>query len=312
MDGFKDYFIAEFVDEYVSGLITRREAIRKLAAVTGSVAVAASILAACTPAQPPAQPSPAGPSPAPTTPPTPQAGVTVPPDDPAIEAAAVSFPAEDGATILAYLSRPRGAGPFPAVMVCHENRGLVEHIKDVTRRLAKAGYVGLAPDLLSREGGTDRLDSTQVPGILGNVPPTRFVQDFQATFRYLQAQPFVRRDRIGMVGFCFGGGVTWRVATKLPELRAAVVFYGPNPPLEDVPGIQAPVLAIYAERDNFVNPGIPAIENAMRQNGKVFERVIYPNTDHAFHNDTGPRYNAGAARDAWSRTLAWFERYLKA
>ncbi len=309
MDGFKDYFIAEFIDEYVSGLITRREALRKLAAVTGSVAAASSILAACTPGPAPAQPSP---PPAPTPGSTPQAGVTVPPDDPAIEVAGVSFPAEDGGAVAAYLSRPRGPGPFPAVMVCHENRGLVEHIKDVTRRLAKAGYVGLAPDLLSREGGSDRLDAAQIPGILSNTSPTRFVQDFQAAFNYLQAQPFVRRDRIGMVGFCFGGGVTWRVATKLPGLRAAVVFYGPNPPLEDVPGIQAPVLAIYAERDNFVNPGIPAIENAMRQHNKVFERVVYPNTEHAFHNDTGPRYNAEAARDAWARTLAWFERYLKA
>jgi len=309
MDGFKDYFIAEFVDEYVSGLITRREALRKLAAVTGSVAAAGSILAACAPSPAPTQPPP---SPKPTSQPTPQAGVTVPPDDPAIEVAGVSFPAEDGASVMAYLSRPRGAGPFPAVMVCHENRGLVEHIKDITRRLAKASYVSLAPDLLSREGGTDRLDAAQVPGILGNAPPTRFVQDFQAAFNHLQAQPFVRRDRIGMVGFCFGGGVTWRVATKLPGLRAAVVFYGPNPPLEDVPGIQAPVLAIYAERDNFVNPGIPAIENAMGQHNKVFERVVYPNTEHAFHNDTGARYNAEAARDAWARTLAWFERYLKA
>jgi len=307
MDGFKGYFIAEFVDEYVSGLITRREALRKLAAVTGSVAAASSILAACSPSPPPTQPLPT-----PTPQPTPRPGVTVPPDDPAIEVADVRFPAEDGAAVMAYLSRPRGAGPFPAVMVCHENRGLVEHIKDVTRRLAKAGYVGLAPDLLSREGGTNRLDGAQIPGILSNTPPARFVSDFQAAFKYLQAQPFVRRDRIGMVGFCFGGGVTWRVATKLPGLRAAVVFYGPNPPLEDVPNIQAPVLAIYAERDNFVNPGIPAIENAMRQHNKVFERVVYPNTEHAFHNDTGPRYNAEAAQDAWARTLAWFERYLKA
>ncbi len=309
MDGFKDYFIAEFVEEYVSGIITRREALRKLAAVTGSVAAASSILAACAPGPPPTQPVP---TPAPTPQPTPRPGVTVPPDDPTIEVADVRFPAEDGAAVMAYLSRPRGAGPFPAVMVCHENRGLVEHIKDVTRRLARAGYVGLAPDLLSREGGTDRLDGAQIPGILSNTPPARFVQDFQAAFNYLQAQPFVRRDRVGMVGFCFGGGVTWRVATKLPGLRAAVVFYGPNPPLEDVPGIQAPVLAIYAERDNFVNPGIPAIENAMRQHNKVFGRVVYPNTEHAFHNDTGPRYNAEAARDAWARTLAWFERYLKA
>lgn len=135
--------------------------------------------------------------------------------------------------------------------------------------------------------------------------------DFQAGLRYLQGQPYVRRDRIGMVGFCFGGNVTWRVATKTPELGAAVPFYGPNPPLEDVPGIQAAVLAIYGELDNFVNAGIPAIEAAMAQHGKTFERVVYPNARHAFFNDTRPAYNAEAAQDAWTRMLGWFERYLK-
>jgi carboxymethylenebutenolidase len=130
---------------------------------------------------------------------------------------------------------------------------------------------------------------------------------------YMQSQPYVQKDRVGMVGFCFGGGVTWRVATKMPELRAAVPFYGPNPPLEDVPQIRAAVLAIYAERDQRINQGIPAIEEAMARHGKTFEKIIYPNADHAFHNDTNPqRYNAAAARDAWAKTLAWFDRHLKA
>jgi carboxymethylenebutenolidase len=115
-----------------------------------------------------------------------------------------------------------------------------------------------------------------------------------------------------MVGFCFGGGITWRVATKTPELRAAVPFYGPNPPLEDVPGIRAAVLAIYGENDANINRGIPAIEEAMKANGKIFEKIIYSNAGHAFHNDTGANYNPEAARDAWAKTLAWFERYLKA
>jgi carboxymethylenebutenolidase len=195
-------------------------------------------------------------------------------------------------------------------MVCHENRGLTEHIKDVTRRLAKAGYVALAVDLLSRNGGTAALSSDEVPTILGNTPSDQFVQDFLNGWRYLQDQPFAQADRVGMVGFCFGGGVTWLMATRMPELRAAVPFYGPHPAVEEVPNIQAAVLAIYGERDQRINQGIPAIEEAMQQNNKIYEKVIYPDADHAFHNDTGPRYNPEAARDAWRRTLEWFDNYL--
>jgi carboxymethylenebutenolidase len=113
-----------------------------------------------------------------------------------------------------------------------------------------------------------------------------------------------------MVGFCFGGGVTWLAATQIPELRAAVPFYGPHPPLEDVPGIQAAVLGIYAGNDQRINQGIPEIELAMQENGKTFEKIIYPNTDHAFHNDTGTRYNPEAAKDAWQKTLDWFGEYM--
>jgi carboxymethylenebutenolidase len=240
---------------------------------------------------------------------TPAAG-TVSPDDPAILAGAVEF-AADGETLLGYLSRPRGEGVYPVILVCHENRGLTEHIQDVTRRLAKAGYVALAVDLLSRLGGSEALGADQVPGALGNIPPEQFVQDFLSGWRYLQGQAFAQAERVGMVGFCFGGGVTWRVATRMAELLAAVPFYGPHPPVEDVPKIQAAVLAIYGELDQRINQGIPAIEEAMQKNGKIYEKVIYPGADHAFHNDTGPRYKPDAARDAWDRTLGWFERYVK-
>ena len=150
-----------------------------------------------------------------------------------------------------------GDGSFPAVMVCHENRGLNEHIRDVARRFAKAGYVGLAIDMLSRQGGTDAAGgASSAPGLLSNIPPQQFVDDFKAGLLFLQSQAFVAPDRIGMTGFCFGGGVTWRCATQIPELRAAVPFYGPNPPLENVPKIQAAVLAIYAEQDRRINAGI--------------------------------------------------------
>jgi carboxymethylenebutenolidase len=128
---------------------------------------------------------------------------------------------------------------------------------------------------------------------------------------YLQSQPFAEARRVGMTGFCFGGGVTWRVATQMPELLAAVPFYGPHPPVEDVPGIQAAVLAMYGELDSRINSGIPDIERAMLENSKIYQKMVYPNADHAFHNDTGSRYNPEAARDAWERMLAWFEQYLR-
>ncbi len=322
MNDFQRYLADEFAEDYQEGRLSRRQALKLIASVTGSVVLANSILAACAPlnptgtassletAAPPLQTAPAN-TPAASAAPgnTPPASGTVSPDDPAVQAAMVEFPGE-GATLQAYLARPKDEGAFPVVLVCHENRGLTEHIKDVARRLAKAGYVALAVDLLSRQGGTGTLNPDQVPGALGNTPPDQFVQDFLSGWRYLQDQPFAQAERVGMVGFCFGGGVTWRVATRMPELKAAVPFYGPHPPVEDVPGINAAVLAIYGELDQRINQGIPAIEEAMRQNNKIYEKVIYPNADHAFHNDTGSRYNPEAAQDAWKRTLAWFGQYV--
>jgi carboxymethylenebutenolidase len=196
------------------------------------------------------------------------------------------------------------------VLVCHENRGLTPHIEDVTRRFAKAGYVGLAVDLLSRQGGSAAVGADNVPGALGQSTPEQFVADFRSGWEYLQTQPFADTDRVGMVGFCFGGGVTWQVATQMPELRAAVPFYGPPPPTDQVPNIQAAVLAIYGGLDTRINGSLPTMEAAMAENGKVFEPVVYEGADHAFHNDTGSRYNAEAAADAWGRTLAWFGQYL--
>ena len=200
---------------------------------------------------------------------------------------------------------------FPGVLVCHENRGLNEHIRDVARRFGRDGYVALALDMLSRQGGTDAAGgASSAPGLLSNIPPQQFVDDFKEGLRHLQSLAFVASDRIGMTGFCFGGGVTWRCATQIPELKAAVPFYGPHPPLDDVPNIQAAVLAIYAEQDQRINAGIEAIEGAMQEHDKVFRKIIYPNTGHAFHNDTGSRYVAEAAQDAWQQMLAWFAEYV--
>jgi carboxymethylenebutenolidase len=230
-----------------------------------------------------------------------------------MEARQVEF-AGQGATLKGYLVTPMGGGPFPAVLVCHENQGLTEHIRDVTRRLANAGYVGLAVDLLSREGGTESItDRARISGVLGNQALVgQFVQDFQDGMRYLQSQTFVRGDRIGMTGFCFGGGVTWEVATKTSELRAAVPYYGSKPEnLDDIKNIQAAVLAIYGELDTRINRDIPDLQASMAEHDKTFVWVIYPNARHAFHNDTGGSYNEEAAKQAWARTLE-YSIYLRA
>lgn len=236
---------------------------------------------------------------------------TVSADDPAVTASDVQFPGSDGQTLLAYLARPSAGGPNPVILVCHENRGLTDHIRDVTRRLAKAGYVGLAVDLLSRQGGSAQVGSENVPGALGNIEPDQFVQDFLSGWEYLKGQDFAQADRVGMVGFCFGGGVTWRVATKMPELRAAVPYYGPPPPVEELASIQAAVLAIYGGNDARINASIPEVEAAMQAHQKTYEKRVYEGADHAFNNDTSPRYNAQAANDAWLRALTWFDQYVR-
>jgi carboxymethylenebutenolidase len=316
---FQTYLTEEFAEDYRDGRLPRREALKLIASVTGSLVLAESVLAACgpTPAALEATSGPlattAGPQPAASGAPasTPTAGVSVAADDPAVEAKDVMFPSGE-AQVTACLARPRGDGRYPVVLVCHENRGLTDHIRDVARRLAKAGYLALAVDLLSRQGGSAAVGYDAAPGALGNQPPDQFVQDFVNGWHYLKGLPYADADRVGMVGFCFGGGVTWLVATRMPELRAAVPFYGPHPPVEDVKNIQAAVLAIYAGRDERINAGRPPIEAAMHQWGKTYEPVVYPNVDHAFHNDTGPRYAPQEAKDAWRQTLEWFDTYLRA
>ena len=297
MNELQRYLVEEAVEDYEEGRLTRRDALKAIAGLTGA-ALAVRILDAH--AQTRAAPT-AG------TPPSSPPRVAY--DDPAIVAGVAEFPGA-GARIAGYLARPKRTGRFPIVLVCHENRGLTRHIEDVTRRVAKAGYVGLAVDLLSREGGTAKHEFDAIPGILGKAAPQRHVQDFQSGLAYARSQPAASGDRVGMVGFCFGGAVTWRVAAAVPDLRAAVPFYG-VPVLEaDAAGIGAAVFAIYAAKDVRVNKSIPAIEAAMQKHGKTFRKIVYPGVDHAFHNDAGARYNAAAAKAAWGETLAWLGRHL--
>ena len=309
MDPLKRYLVEEALEDYAEGRINRREAMGVLGGLVGAV-LGAELLAGCGKKE---QPAPATADARAAAPPAPDAAAAakplVAPDDPEIVAGAAEF-AGDKATLYGYLARPAKDGTYPIVLVCHENRGLTAHIEDVTRRVAKAGYVGMAVDLLSREGGTAKHAYDDVPGVLGNAPPERHVQDFLSGLAHARAQPSARGDRVGMTGFCFGGGMTWRVAAALPELRAAVPFYGMPIEPDKVGTIQAAVLAIYAEQDDRINQAIPAIEQAMQENRKVFRKIIYPGTQHAFHNDTRDRYVAESAKAAWSETLAWFAQHL--
>ncbi len=214
--------------------------------------------------------------------------------------------------VLTYLAKPKEGAALPGVIVIHENKGLVPYVEDVARRLAREGFVAVAPDLLSRRGGTGAFaDPADATTALGTISKDELVEDLIAAVSYLGSDDSVQPERIGVIGFCFGGGMAWKLITKDSRLKAAVPFYGPNPPLEDVPDIKASVLAIYGGLDDRINAGIDDIVSAMEQNGKEFEKIVYPGAQHAFHNDTNPdRYHPEAAAASWERALEWLRRWL--
>lgn len=230
-------------------------------------------------------------------------------NDPEIVPEYVTYPSPEGhGEVRAYQVRPAGAeGPIPAVLVIHENRGLNPYIEDVARRLAKAGYLALAPDGLTSKGGYPGNDE-EGRALQAEVDPTRLMNDFFAGAEHLMGREDV--TRVGAVGFCYGGGVCNALAVAYPELGASVPFYGRQAPLEDVPRIAVPLLLHYAELDERINEGWPAYEAALREAGKTFEGHVYPGVNHGFHNDSTPRYDQAAADLAWRRTLDWFGRYL--
>ena len=315
LNTFQKYLAEEFYDDYREGLLSRRTFIRRIAFITGSMAatVTTMSLLGCSPAElpaptdeiPPAEPASTQLDPVPDA----KSPFSVPEGDPAVTTSRVTFTSQ-GDEISAYLARPATDGSYPAVLICHENRGLNPHTEDVARRFAKEGYVALAIDLLAREGGTTTHDRDEVPGLLSNAPAERHVADFVAGAEYLQTLDYVDGDRIGMTGYCFGGGVIWRVATAFPGLKAAVPFYGSAPELDQVPNIQAAVLGVYAEQDERINAGKDALEQALIEAGITHRMNLYPGVNHAFHNDTGERYNEEQATQAWRDTLAWFEEHL--
>jgi len=238
----------------------------------------------------------------------------VDPKDPALTSSDVKFNSTDGTPVSGYLTRPKAGANLPAIVVIHENRGLTDHIRDVARRLAKAGYVALAPDLLSRQGGTRSFpnDEAAIAGI-GKLDEESITKDLTGAVNYLKGQNFVRANKIGVVGFCWGGGNTLLIATRNKDLAAAVVYYGRNPKnLDDVQNVSAAVLGNYGEKDTAISSQVPKLDEAMKKYGKSFEYKIYPSAPHAFNNDTNSeRYNPEAAKEAWGRTLDFFKKHLQ-
>jgi carboxymethylenebutenolidase len=213
--------------------------------------------------------------------------------------------------ISGYLARPKDKGKRPAVLVIHENRGLNPHIEDVARRLAAEGFLALAPDLLSVNGGTPD-DEDKARDLHNKTDREAMIAAAVAGAAFLATHP-ESTGKVGTVGFCFGGGVVNRLATDSPDIAAAVPYYGTQPPAEKVAAIKAPLLLQYAENDENIDKGIPAFEAALKANNKRYTIYIYPGTQHAFNNDTGAaRYNKAAAYLAWSRTLAFLKENLGA
>jgi carboxymethylenebutenolidase len=322
MNEIERYLCEEIALDHADGHITRRDALHRLGLLGLSVAAASTLLAACG-NKPSPEPTgaPSSPAPSPPSPPAPpesasaaaEPGDAAPPPralpklPPAKDTEAITFAGPAGRKLQAAWApadKPRGA-----VLVIHENKGLTDHIRQVAGRFAAAGYSALAIDLLSAEGGTASLgDPANATAALGKAPPERFVADSRAAIGELARR--APKHKIGAIGFCFGGGMTWRlIAAKDPRLAAAIPFYGPLPDGADFKGSKAAVLAVYAEKDDRVNATRDAAKALLDKAKLVHEIVTYPG-EHAFHNDTSPRYNAESAPKAWEKALEWFGRYL--
>lgn len=297
MDDLQQYLVTEFIEEYEDGTLDRLSLERRVVGILGAERAARLL------EDVPVRPGRARPHPPARAPIQGGAGLA---------ASDVRIPL-DGATLSGYFVRPDDARRLPGIVAIHENRGLVEHIKDCARRLTSPGYVVLAPDLLSRRGGTGSFaDPNDAIAALGQSDPRQNTRDLVAALDWLAGQPGVDGGRLGVTGWCMGGGYAWRVATQAgSRIRAVVPWYGPNPP-EGVENIAVPVFAIYGESDPRINAGIETINRQMQAHGKSFAYKIYPGAQHAFNNDANPeRYHPEQARIAWTDMLEFFARHLE-
>ncbi len=240
-----------------------------------------------------------------------QGAIQVQADDPRLQSGYINYQSpKGGGSIKALLSKPEGAtGKLGGVIVVHENRGLNPHIEDVARRAALAGFISVAPDALTPLGGYPGNDD-QGRELQSKRDRNEMSEDFIAAYDFLKNHNDCN-GKIGVVGFCFGGGIANMMAVRIPELSASVPFYGGQPATADVPKIKAPLLLHYAGLDTRVNEGWPAYEAALKENNKEYTAYIYPEVNHGFHNDTTPRYDKTAAELAWKRTIDFFDKKLK-
>ncbi|WP_040690047.1 dienelactone hydrolase family protein [Nocardia vinacea] len=294
------YIAEEIATDHADGLIGRREALRRLGMLGVGATAAVALLAACSSSGDQANTASTGSKPAALSAPPGTSG--------AVPATAITFPGPDGRQLqAAWAAAPQPRG---SVLVIHENKGLTDHIRSVTGRFAGAGYSALAVDLLSELGGTAAFtDPAAATAELGKIAPAQFIADLQAGIAELERR--VPGTKIGTTGFCFGGGLVWLLlAAGTPKLAAATPFYGPFPENGDLSGSKAAVLGIYAAKDERVIASRPTAEAALDRAGLTHEIYVAPNADHAFFNDTGPRYNPAAAAEAWQRVLDWYGTYL--
>jgi carboxymethylenebutenolidase len=234
----------------------------------------------------------------------------IPKDDERLKAEYVEYPSPDGSgKMRGYLVRPvKAPEKLPSVLVVHENRGLNPHIEDVARRMALEGFMAFAPDALFPVGGYPGTED-EARALFSKLDQAKTREDFVAAANWLKSRPDAT-GKIGVVGFCYGGSISNMLATRLPDLGAAVPFYGGQAPVEDVPKIKAPLMLHYASEDQRVNAGWPAYEEALKANKVTYQAFIYEGTQHGFHNDTTPRYNKDAAALAWKRTIDFFKEKL--
>jgi carboxymethylenebutenolidase len=284
-----DQKIIDLYNEYTHKLLDRRQFLRRLSILAGSAVAASALLPLLEEKHVKAE--------------------IVSANDSRLSTAYVKYPGATG-EVRAYFVRPKGDEKLPGVVVIHENRGLVPHIEDVTRRVALEGFLAIAPDALTPLGGTPE-DSEKAPALFQKLDGKSTIENYVAAVKYLKTQP-LSTGKVGVVGFCWGGGIANQLAVNSPDVTAAVPYYGGQPALEDVSKMKASLLLHYAGTDERTNKGIPEYEAALKKASIDYKIYMYEGAQHAFNNDTTPsRYNKEAAQLAWGRTIAFLKEKLK-
>lgn len=280
--------VVDLYDDYTRGRLERRDFLKTLAKLAGGAAAAVALLPFLEKSYAKAQ--------------------IIPEDDSRLRTEYVKYPGETG-EVQGYLSRPKGEGKLPGVIVIHENRGLQPHIEDVNRRVALEGFLAIAPDALSPLGGTPKDNMDEARSLMQKLDSVATVKNFVAAVEYLKTHP-QSNGKVGCMGFCWGGGMANQMAVNSPDLLAAVPFYGRQAAAEDVPKIKASLLCHYAGQDERINAGIPAFEEALKKASVDYKIFVYEGVGHAFFNDTGSRFSKEASLLAFERTIAFFKQKL--